>query len=82
MLLIFDAKVHFLIIFLPFRHLDQKYISCFQITNANYKVWEFKDSESERLIRDYNATLRFVATMSGLTRWQFIHGEVEVEGDR
>ncbi|XP_031619026.1 voltage-dependent calcium channel subunit alpha-2/delta-3-like [Contarinia nasturtii] len=46
------------------------------------KKWNFESDEAENLIYAYNATLRFVATMSGLTRWQFILGETEVEGDK
>lgn len=52
------------------------------MTNDSYGEWRFESAEEENLIRTYNATLRFVATMSGLTRWQFIYGEVEVDTDR
>lgn len=51
-----------------------------RVTNTSYGTWEFEDNEE--LIASYNATLRFVATMSGLTRWQFIYGEDEKEGDK
>ncbi|KAI4468324.1 voltage-dependent calcium channel subunit alpha-2/delta-related [Holotrichia oblita] len=37
--------------------------------------WTFKNDREELLFRRYNATLRFVATMSGLTRWEYIFGE-------
>lgn len=53
-----------------------------KVTNASYRSWEFESQEERDLIERYNATLRFVATMSGLTRWQFIFGEVEVDTDR
>lgn len=53
-----------------------------KVTNASYGTWEFESRRAEHLINMYNATLRFVATMSGLTRWQFIFGETEVEGDK
>ncbi|XP_055904369.1 voltage-dependent calcium channel subunit alpha-2/delta-3 [Eupeodes corollae] len=52
-----------------------------KVTNSSYGEWKFKDDEEKTLIERYNASLRFVATMSGLTRWQFIYGEVEVETD-
>lgn len=52
-----------------------------KVTNSSYGVWKFADAEEQALIERYNATLRFVATMSGLTRWQFIYGEVEVDTD-
>lgn len=53
-----------------------------RVTNASYGTWIFESAAAEELIKSYNATLRFVATMSGLTRWQFIYGETEVEGDK
>ncbi|XP_055387226.1 voltage-dependent calcium channel subunit alpha-2/delta-3 [Condylostylus longicornis] len=53
-----------------------------KVTNSSYGAWEFTDEKERALIKMYNATLRFVATMSGLTRWQFIFGEVEVKGDK
>lgn len=53
-----------------------------KVTNSSYGQWKFVDAEEQSLIERYNATLRFVATMSGLTRWQFIYGEVEVDTDR
>nr|XP_029712886.1 LOW QUALITY PROTEIN: voltage-dependent calcium channel subunit alpha-2/delta-3-like [Aedes albopictus] len=52
-----------------------------KVTNTSYRSWEFENENERRIIDMYNATLRFVATMSGLTRWQFIFGEVEVESD-
>lgn len=39
--------------------------------------WTFKNEREELLFKKYNATLRFVATMSGLTRWEYIFGEEE-----
>lgn len=53
-----------------------------KVTNDSYGTWKFENRRAERLIGSYNATLRFVATMSGLTRWQFIYGEEEIEGDK
>lgn len=53
-----------------------------KVTNSSYQSWEFQNEEEKELINRYNSTLRFVATMSGLTRWQFIFGEDEVENDR
>lgn len=53
-----------------------------KVTNTSYRSWSFESESEQNLIERYNATLRFVATMSGLTRWQFIFGEVEEEGDR
>lgn len=53
-----------------------------RVTNTSYGTWEFENDEVRELIDKYNAKLRFVATMSGLTRWQFILGETEIEGDK
>lgn len=53
-----------------------------KVTNTSYRSWKFDSEEERQLIERYNATLRFVATMSGLTRWQFIYGEVEVDTDK
>lgn len=39
--------------------------------------WSFKNDRDKDLFERYNATLRFVATMSGLTRWEYIFGEEE-----
>ncbi|XP_052896426.1 voltage-dependent calcium channel subunit alpha-2/delta-3 [Anopheles moucheti] len=52
-----------------------------KVTNNSYRNWEFESENERKIIEMYNATLRFVATMSGLTRWQFIFGEVEVDTD-
>ncbi|XP_058447088.1 voltage-dependent calcium channel subunit alpha-2/delta-3 isoform X2 [Malaya genurostris] len=52
-----------------------------KVTNTSFRNWEFENKNEMNIIKMYNATLRFVATMSGLTRWQFIFGEVEVETD-
>lgn len=42
-------------------------------TNETFKQPLSYNSERERsLAEKYNATLRFVATMSGLTRWEHI----------
>lgn len=53
-----------------------------RVTNTSYGTWEAESDAATALIDKYKATLRFVATMSGLTRWQFIFGENEVEGDK
>lgn len=53
-----------------------------KVTNSSYGVWRFESDEERQLIERFRADLRFVATMSGLTRWQFIFGEVEVDTDR
>lgn len=39
--------------------------------------WKFKDEIERELFERYNASLRFVATTSGLTRWEYIFGEDE-----
>lgn len=52
-----------------------------KVTNDSYQSWTFKDDAEREIISKYNATVRFVSTMSGLTRWQFIFGEVEVDYD-
>ncbi|KAL9929271.1 ca[2+] channel Muscle-specific alpha2/delta subunit [Glossina fuscipes fuscipes] len=53
-----------------------------KVTNSSYGQWKFENEEEKALIESFGGTLRFVATMSGLTRWQFIYGEVEVDTDR
>lgn len=53
-----------------------------KVTNASYGTWSFETESDKNLAAIYNANLRFVATMSGLTRWQFICGEIEVEDDK
>lgn len=53
-----------------------------KITNTSYDTWKFNNQADKKLATIYNANLRFVATMSGLTRWQFICGEIEVEDDK
>uniref|UniRef100_A0A1B0CZ82 Uncharacterized protein n=1 Tax=Phlebotomus papatasi TaxID=29031 RepID=A0A1B0CZ82_PHLPP len=64
------------------RELVQLLVFDAKVTNTSYREWRFESAEEKELIQRYNATLRFVATMSGLTRWQFIFGEVEVDTDR
>lgn len=54
-----------------------------KVTNASYGEWKFADDYERERIESFNGTLRFVATMSGLTRWQFIYGEpVEIDTDK
>ncbi|XP_065166775.1 voltage-dependent calcium channel subunit alpha-2/delta-3-like [Atheta coriaria] len=49
-----------------------------KITMNDYDdKWNFVTKRDETLFLRYNATLRFVATMSGLTRWEYIFGEDE-----
>lgn len=48
-----------------------------KVTNSSYGVWKFKNDEERALIERFGASQRFVATMSGLTRWQFIYAEDE-----
>lgn len=52
-----------------------------KVTNDSYQSWTWKGDREREVIETYNATVRFVGTMSGLTRWQFIFGEVEVDTD-
>lgn len=52
-----------------------------KVTNDSYQSWSFKSEREREVVETYNATVRFVGTMSGLTRWQFIFGEVEVDTD-
>ena len=53
-----------------------------KVTNESYQSWIFKNEREREIVDMYNATVRFVGTNSGLTRWQFIFGEVEVESDK
>lgn len=53
-----------------------------KVTNESYQTWTFKTDEDREVVEKYDANLRFIATMSGLTRWQFIFGEVEVDSDK
>jgi voltage-dependent calcium channel alpha-2/delta-4 len=53
-----------------------------KVTNTSFRSWKFETEEEKEIVEMYDAALRFVATMSGLTRWQFIFGEVEVDTDR
>lgn len=53
-----------------------------KVTNSSYGEWKFANADERSLIEGFGGTLRFAATMSGLTRWQFIYGEVEVDNDR
>lgn len=52
-----------------------------KVTNASYQTWKFESDSERDLINRFDATLRFVASNSGLTRWQFIFGETEVPND-
>lgn len=52
-----------------------------KVTNDSYQSWSFKSEREREVVETYSATVRFVGTMSGLTRWQFIFGEVEVDTD-
>ncbi|KAG5870579.1 Voltage-dependent calcium channel subunit alpha-2/delta-3 [Gonioctena quinquepunctata] len=53
-------------------HLVQRLIFDARNTHGTfYEKWVFKPRQKE-LFRRYNASLRFVATMSGLTRWDYI----------
>lgn len=63
------------------RELVQLLLFDAKVTNESYGQWKFESEAERELINSYNATLRFVSTMSGLTRWQFIHGEVKGAND-
>jgi voltage-dependent calcium channel alpha-2/delta-4 len=52
-----------------------------KVTNESYQTWTFRSDEDRALVELYDANIRFIGTMSGLTRWQFIFGEVEVDSD-
>ncbi|XP_075149778.1 ca[2+] channel Muscle-specific alpha2/delta subunit [Haematobia irritans] len=53
-----------------------------KVTYSSYGVWKFKNDEEKALIERFGASQRFVATMSGLTRWQFIYAEDEGYNER
>ncbi|KAF4528188.1 hypothetical protein B566_EDAN014013 [Ephemera danica] len=48
-----------------------------KIVNSYYgtDTWDTKDSEERDAIDKFNLTMRFVATHSGLTRWQHVYPE-------
>jgi voltage-dependent calcium channel alpha-2/delta-4 len=52
-----------------------------KVTNDYYQGKMVLTEAEQEIVDRYNATVRFVSTMSGLTRWQFIYDEVEVEDD-
>lgn len=47
-----------------------------KVTNTSYRTWAFESESERQLIERFNATLRFVATNSGLTRF-VIHFSAE-----
>lgn len=53
-----------------------------KVTNESYQTWMFKNEREHEIVDMYGAQVRFIATMSGLTRWQFIFGEIEVDSDQ
>ncbi|XP_018912174.2 LOW QUALITY PROTEIN: voltage-dependent calcium channel subunit alpha-2/delta-3 [Bemisia tabaci] len=50
-----------------------------KITEGTYKTskWAAKSRQEMELVERYNASVRFLATQSGLTRWQHIPDEIE-----
>lgn len=52
-----------------------------KVTNESYGTWTYKNQREFDIVEKYNATVRYVSTMSGLTRWQFTYEETEQEGD-
>lgn len=56
-------------------HLVQRLIFDGRITHEIFnEKWKFQPRE-QPLFQKFNASLRFVATMSGLTRWDYIFGD-------
>jgi voltage-dependent calcium channel alpha-2/delta-4 len=51
-----------------------------KVTNDSFQPWS-KNQSLDPIVEKYNATVRFVSTMSGLTRWQFTYEEKELAGD-
>lgn len=52
-----------------------------KVTNDSYRSWEFINNREKEIVDHYAAHVRFVATMSGLTRWQFISDEIDANQD-
>lgn len=44
--------------------------------------WNFKLRAQEELFKLYSIRLRYIATMSGLTRWQYVRSEDEDNANR
>lgn len=64
------------------KDLVQRLIFDAKNTNESFgEEWSFKKRE-ESLFKRYYAFLRFVATMSGLTRWHYIFEETKVNTSR
>ena len=56
------------------KQLVQRLIFDAKVTHESFKEkWTFQSER--RLFVKFNVTLRFVATMSGLTRWDYIFDE-------